>query len=260
MQHSSYVSDFVSHQRLVRIFCRVTLPHFAGNFGRPTPILPVAFGDEARVVFGAASGHTLGPLVRLGWGAFSAHTFGDHRLPPSSRSRWIPLGRLVPTPTPPPDARRPGSLLLPHSGVRHVRSQDKNAARPHPTTSRPAHAHAAPRPHAASPDPGRDDTTPTADAPTRAPRRPRRRTSPPRCRTVRPARLAAGSARPRRRHRRRRRQPLGLRRYHPRRRRRRPRVPRPHPRTAATRRLAALSAASPPSPSRPPASTATCCS
>src|ERR1700722_19675818 len=50
---------------------------------------------------------TLGPLVRLGWGAFSAHSFGDDRLPRCSRSWSIPLGRLVPLPTPPPDALRP---------------------------------------------------------------------------------------------------------------------------------------------------------
>ena len=33
---------------------------------------------------------------------FSAHSFGDDR-PPLARSRSIPLGRLVPLPTPPPD-------------------------------------------------------------------------------------------------------------------------------------------------------------
>src|SRR5947207_9478141 len=32
---------------------------------------------------------------------FSAHSVGDHR---RRRLRWIPLGRLVPLPTPPPDA------------------------------------------------------------------------------------------------------------------------------------------------------------
>jgi hypothetical protein len=47
---------------------------------------------------------TLGPVVRLGWGAFSAHSFCDDRFRLSSASRSIPLGRLAPVPTPPPDA------------------------------------------------------------------------------------------------------------------------------------------------------------
>ena len=73
----------------------------------------------------------LGPLVRLGWGAFSAHSFGDHRLPHLVGPRWIPLGRLVPLPTPPPDALRPrfplfcapqpSRLQVPNRGARQVR-------------------------------------------------------------------------------------------------------------------------------------------
>src|SRR5262249_26983388 len=52
----------------------------------------------------------LGPLVRLGWGAFSAHMFGDDRLPRLTRSRSIPLGRLMPfADTPPPDGSRQGT-------------------------------------------------------------------------------------------------------------------------------------------------------
>src|SRR5262249_5192555 len=44
---------------------------------------------------------------------FSAHAVGDHRRLRFGGSRWIPLGRLVPVPTPPSDAHRPGRILFP---------------------------------------------------------------------------------------------------------------------------------------------------
>src|SRR4051812_35996589 len=82
------------------------LPHRAGNLGQRLARLALASGVDARLVTGALS-LTLGPLVRLGWGA----TFGPRVwCPPPARhdwAGWIPLGRLVPPPTPPPHAPSP---------------------------------------------------------------------------------------------------------------------------------------------------------
>ncbi len=52
---------------------------------------------------------TLGPVVRLGWGAFSAHSFGDDRRLGSPQAAVDPVGTAVPVPTPPPDAFSPRS-------------------------------------------------------------------------------------------------------------------------------------------------------
>ena len=95
-------------QRLVRSPPSLRWPTEPGTWGlpgtAPPTMLSSASGVDARSVSGAAS-LALGPVVRLGWGAFSAHSFGDGRPPGSPGPRSIPLGRLVPLPTPPPDVR-----------------------------------------------------------------------------------------------------------------------------------------------------------
>src|SRR5262249_41401266 len=66
-------------QRLVRIPCRVPLPHVAGNLNPLRPILPPASGVDARYAVGALS---LARSARwFDWAGerFSAHSVGDHR-------------------------------------------------------------------------------------------------------------------------------------------------------------------------------------
>jgi transposase len=57
------------------------------------------------------------------------------------RRRSIPLGRLVPLPTPPPDASGPCCLSADHLGGSHVCRQAQNQQRPHPAATAPAPAH-----------------------------------------------------------------------------------------------------------------------
>src|SRR5262249_61909036 len=70
------------------------------------------------------------------------------------RRRSIPLGRLVPLPTPPPDAFALVSVPC-YLGGSHVRRQAPNRQRPHPAATAPAQAH---RPH-------RQRTAPSGPAP-----------------------------------------------------------------------------------------------
>src|SRR5262249_14285121 len=86
--------------------CRGPAPQ-CQELGAGPPILPPALRGRASVRFWCPQP---APLARWFDGAgerFSAHSFGDHRLPPDPRPRWIPLGRLMPVPTPPPDGPRP---------------------------------------------------------------------------------------------------------------------------------------------------------
>src|SRR5262245_7701421 len=94
-------------------------------------------------------GEPSGSARWLDWAGerFSAHSFGDDRLPPSPRPRSIPLGRLVPVPTPPPGALRPWQPVpLVESAM-----SPRNATAPHATRQPgppPTHPHsAAPHPH-----------------------------------------------------------------------------------------------------------------
>ena len=100
-----------------------------------------------------------------------------------ARPRSIPLGRLAPLPTPPPDA-------FPFLPIMETAMNDRN--RKTPTAATPVHR-------------GQHGRLPQND-------RPLGRASATRRRGVRPARLAADPTHARRRHRRRRRHPLGLRR------------------------------------------------
>src|SRR5262249_18575129 len=111
-------------------------------FTYTSPSCPVSMP----VPFLVSRAHTLGPLVRLGWGAFSAHAFGVRRLRRLSRLRMIPLGRLVPLPTSPPDTRAqvpPPSFPLWRPAWL---SASRNPAPPAPRPGGPPSAPPRPRP------------------------------------------------------------------------------------------------------------------
>src|SRR5262249_45439105 len=85
---------------------RVPLAHHARNLGRSGYLTSSA---RRRCPFRFWCNEPTRSARWFDWAGerFSAHSFGDRRPPPTSRSRWIPLGRLVPVPTPPPDALCP---------------------------------------------------------------------------------------------------------------------------------------------------------
>ena len=72
-------------------------------YPRRPPTMPVPFLVRRACSFG--------PVVRLGWGAFSAHSFGDDRRLARFQAAVDPVGTAVPAPTPLADALAPGPIL-----------------------------------------------------------------------------------------------------------------------------------------------------
>jgi hypothetical protein len=96
--------------------CREALPPAVkelGLAGRPrAAILPMAFGADARMVSGAVS-LCAPPVCSTGLGSVFGPPVGDRHPPRQARPRRIPLGRLTPLPTLPPNALRPGWTAAP---------------------------------------------------------------------------------------------------------------------------------------------------
>ena len=122
------------HERRVRFLAGSTLRHSARNLGSQPPILIHTSGVDARYVSGATSPRAQ-PACSIGLGSdfrptrlvTTAHRF--------TRSRSIPLGRLVPVPTPPPDLLLSWSPIVedPVSNFKTPTHDDHPTPKPSPT-------------------------------------------------------------------------------------------------------------------------------